>query len=95
LVGEIDEATNGPDYALIHGTTPINDGQWHRVSFARQGYTVYFEVDGKIDAQITSRAIANISNSADIRAGADVCDGLDGTVSLSGEIDDLFIGSSN
>jgi hypothetical protein len=73
------------------GTTPINDGAWHHVALARHGRTASLYIDGVVEATATTPRPVDLWNDKPLRAGASVCDGIDGTRSLRGKLDELMI----
>lgn len=79
------------DTTGFHGTTAINDGAWHHVALARHGKTASLYVDGVLEATATTPRPVDIWNDEPLRVGASVCDGVDGTVSFTGELDELMI----
>jgi hypothetical protein len=72
-------------------TTSINDGAWHQVAVTRHGVTVKLYIDGTLEATTTTPTAVNLVNNAHILAGANPCDGVDGTVPFTGELDELMI----
>ncbi len=81
----------GHDDLGLHGTTPINDGAWHHVALARHGRTASLYVDGAPEATATTPRPVDLWNDEPLRMGASVCDGIDGTRSFTGELDELMI----
>jgi hypothetical protein len=75
----------------VVSTTSVNDGAWHQVAAARHGPTVSLYVDGQLEATGTSPTMINATNDAHMRAGVSECDGVDGTHSFTGELDELMI----
>jgi len=82
--------TPPPSYSAT-STTSINDGAWHQVAATRHGRTVKLYIDGTLEATTTSPATRYLANDAPMRAGVSTCDGVDGTVAFTGELDELMI----
>jgi len=53
--------------------------------------TITLYIDGNLEATTTSATTVNVANNAAMRAGVSKCDGIDGTVAFTGELDELMI----
>jgi hypothetical protein len=86
LVVELDQDAAATNYNLIISNRAINDGQLHKVVVARRGPTVYLGIDSVLDSVNSTIGVTNISNSADLIAGASCCTGVsyDGTNYFTG-----------
>ena len=88
------ELFTGPlDYGLS-STTSVSDGAWHQVAVTRHARTITLYIDGNLEATTTSATTVNVTNNAPMRAGVSKCDGIDGTVAFTGELDELMIFST-
>jgi Concanavalin A-like lectin/glucanases superfamily len=83
--------TVGEDYFDLGSTAAVNNGAWHWVAVTRQATTASLYVDGQLQASTTTATTADISKSTPMRAGVSSCDGVDGTVALTGELDELML----
>jgi hypothetical protein len=96
LAIETDNNTLRPaGYTILGGTIPINDGATHGVVITRTGGLLAIRVDGVLDptdAGATSTATFDTTLGAPLRIGTDVCDGIDGTVALSGTVTSVCVG---
>ena len=61
------------------------------MAVTRQTTTASLYVDGQLQATTTTATTADISKATPMRAGVSTCDGVDGTVPLVGELDELMI----
>jgi hypothetical protein len=83
--------TAGKDYMDLGSAAVINDGAWHTVAVTRQATMASLYVDGQLQATATTATTADISKATPMRAGVSTCDGIDGTTSLVGQLDELMI----
>lgn len=83
--------TVGEDYMNLGSTAAVNDGAWHWVAVTRQTTTASLYVDGQLQATTTTATTADISKTTPMRAGVSTCDGVDGTIALVGQLDELMI----
>jgi hypothetical protein len=81
----------GHDHIGPAGTTPVNDGAWHHVALVRHGRTASLYIDGVLEATATAPRPVDLWNDMPLRAGASICDGIDGTRSFRGELDEMMI----
>jgi len=52
----------------------INDGQWHHITFVRNGQSASLYVDGNILNSVSAAGVANINNGNDFRLGLNSSD---------------------
>ena len=79
------------DYVEIINKSPINDGAFHLIGLARQGTSTLLYVDGMPPVVGTTSRVADVGNSASLTVGDSVCDGVDGTNHLTGQLDEIQI----
>jgi hypothetical protein len=85
--GGIDDNVN---FAAINSFTPVNDGRWHNVVYARTGTTLSLYLDGSLDGSGTSDALVNILGDRPFKLGRSLpC--LSGFHSIPGVFDDVRI----
>ncbi len=70
-------------------TNRIDDGYWHHLAVTRKGVCLMLFVDGVFSDYALSPSVVNISNTAPIRVGTNVCIGSDGSVPLKGQVDEV------
>ncbi len=83
--------TVGQDTIDLGSTAVVNDGAWHWVGVTRQATTASLYVDGQLQATTTTATTADISKRTPMRAGVSSCDGVDGTIALTGRLDELMM----
>jgi hypothetical protein len=87
--------SNGAYPTFMVCSNKINDGFYHHVALVRKGETTSFYIDGSLDSSNTiSGGIANLNNSAMLRAGQSICvspgiGGHDTSQPFVGELDEL------
>ncbi|MFC1664428.1 LamG-like jellyroll fold domain-containing protein [Pseudomonadota bacterium] len=91
LVVEVDQNTSATNYLAFYNQRPVNDGQYHHVVLTREGTSVSLYIDGLLDGSGNSNGVTNLSNSAPVLVGQNVCIGHDSTRELAGQLDDLGI----
>jgi hypothetical protein len=72
----------------------ITGGDFHHVAYTRQGTTLRAYRDGIKESEVITTAIADLSNTEELRAGLSPCTGsggnfFDGTFLLTGELDEI------
>jgi len=87
LVVETDDGLG--NYVNISTNRAINNGAFYLIALVRQGTTTSVYIDGVLDSAMSTLAVANVSNSASLSAGESICDHLDGTVPLTGQLDEI------
>jgi hypothetical protein len=88
-----------PDYSNcgtwvpVTSGTAINDGVWHHVVCVRTGITSLVYVDGNLDGSGTTFTgqVADVSNTAMLRAGQNTCQCCDGTRAFDGNLDEISL----
>ena len=80
---------SGSYYQAYASSISIDDGNWHHVTLVRQGTITNLYIDGQIRGSGSS-GIANISSSAPIQLGNDVCVNRDGTKPYAGFLDEVI-----
>jgi hypothetical protein len=65
------------------------DGTFHHFAYTRQGTTLQGYRDGVKEAETITSAVANMSNSAELRASFSPCIGIDARKHLTGELDEI------
>jgi hypothetical protein len=83
---ELDQS--GTFYQAYTSVTSVDDGYWHYVALVRNGASSTLYIDGQIRGSGTS-GIANISSTAPILVGNDICLNVDGTKPYAGFLDEL------
>jgi subtilisin-like proprotein convertase family protein len=86
IIFELDDITH---YEPIGTSARINDGLFHHVTISRSGLTLALYVDGVLDNATTTTGIADIQNTAMLKAGIDTCDFVDATVPFVGDLDEM------
>jgi hypothetical protein len=77
-------------FNIVIGKTPINDNTFHHAAFVRNGPNLSVYIDGRLDASSNaSGGIASIINNDHFRAGRSICEGIDTSVSFTGELDEI------
>jgi hypothetical protein len=84
LLVETDTAINNSEYTFLLSTVAVNDGTSHAVVVARRAGTLSVTVDGTAAGSASSTA--SLGTLAALRLGTDVCQGVDGTIGLSGSV---------
>jgi len=87
---ELDGDELGTDDTGVTGAPIIADGNWHHVALVRDGTSNTIYVDGANAQTAVSPHPVLLSNSTPMRAGMDVCVGVDGTNPYLGELDELM-----
>jgi astacin len=72
---EVDGSSAGANYLFLNGTKTVNDYKWHHFAIVRQGSSLKLYVDGVLDASATTPSPTNLSNTASLRMGTNVCYG--------------------
>jgi hypothetical protein len=83
---ELDQT--GTYYQIFTTATSVDDGYWHYVVLVRNGASSTLYIDGQIRGSATSGP-ANISSTAPILLGNDVCVNADGTKPYAGFLDEI------
>lgn len=83
---EIDDGST--DFAVT-GSVNVADGNYHHVAVVRSGRALSIYVDGLLDATAPGPKKINVGSPAVFQAGSSVCSGLDGTVNLTGQLDEI------
>ena len=78
-----------PNYQAYLSSISVADGTWHHVALVRKGANSTLYIDGQIQGAGWSYSTPNISNSAPIRLGNDICVGADSTRPYAGEFDEI------
>lgn len=79
-------------YTAFLTTRTVNDGAPHAVVIARRGGAVSVTIDGFVDTTAVSAAQSFPAGSlAALSLGSDVCQGQDGTVALSGSVNNVCL----
>jgi hypothetical protein len=92
LRAETDDGTTTTGYISLDGTVAVNDGAPHVVIVKRVAQVLTITVDG--NAAGSGASTASLTSLSALQVGADVCDGLDGTVALTaGTITNICITS--
>jgi len=70
----------------------VNDGNFHEITFIREGKSLYLYVDGYLQATATTAGVIDINNTAEMNAGWDPCVGS-GTDWFDGVLDEIKLGN--
>jgi hypothetical protein len=90
ILVETDDVTN-PTTVTTTGPA-VNDGATHQITVARVSEMLTVVVDGNTEVPATS-AKASFGALPALTTGSDVCDGQDGTQTLSGTISGICVGA--
>ncbi len=90
LLLELDQE-DGATYNLLKSDKTINDGTFHHVMIVRQGVTMRLYLDGVLERSQIRASQTNVSNTANLVLGNDVCINVDKTKPFTGQLDELEI----
>jgi len=85
------ELRQSVDNLGVSTALPVNDGTFHDVVFVREGTSVGAYVDRVLTTWKDNGAAADMTNTAELLAGAGPCVGVDGTIPFSGTLDEITI----
>jgi hypothetical protein len=93
LPGQLAFAIGNNGIVLCHlqSSNTVNDGMFHHVAIVRHGVSYSDYIDGSLDSSATASGMADINNSAIMRAGNSDCVGVDNTQPFVGELDELVL----
>jgi len=91
VAGAINVEIDGASYLQILGNTNVADGNLHHVAVVRQGTGLTLYVDSAVDGSGSSASTLKLNNNSSMVTGASVCDGVDGTMPLNGQLDEIQI----
>lgn len=77
------------NYVAIDNPGPINDGGFHLIGLVRHGTNTLLYVDSMPPVVGTAANVADVGNAASLIVGDSVCDGVDGTNHLTGQLDEI------
>lgn len=91
LVVELDNTSDpgASGYALLYSNVAVNDGTYHHVALTRFGKTARLYLDGVLRSSVTTTNVLRLQNGAPLQIGASVCTGIDGTIPLVGQVDEI------
>ena len=86
---ETDQDAFGTSYLAVGITNSVGDNQWHHVAYVRRGVNLYCYRDAVLRGSNSSNFVAQIANTALLKAGTSPCVGINGSVRYSGLLDEI------
>ncbi|HEX4120987.1 MAG TPA: LamG-like jellyroll fold domain-containing protein, partial [Verrucomicrobiae bacterium] len=84
---------NAANYVHMESNAILNNGNYHHIALTRNGIgpnqTLNVYVDGVLDDTTTMNGITDTANADNVLVGTSVCEGSDGTVAYTGDLDEL------
>jgi hypothetical protein len=85
------EAYNNNGWENVIGNITINDDQWHHIAVVRSGNTYTIYVDCLADGSFVTSSSFNMTNSAILKFGHDVCQTVSPNGKYTGSLDEIKI----
>lgn len=78
-------------YNILYSGIVVNDGANHHITLVRVGVTAWLYVDGVLRDSKSTANVIRLTNAAPLQIGRSVCENMDGTIPLTGQIDEIEI----